>query len=75
MMTKGQYRVGVDFNPSRDTTVARIKQTAADLIDLIDGIDLHGPELGELARLKSLAMTGAEEAAMWGVKAATKPPR
>jgi hypothetical protein len=38
-MTKGEYLVGVSFNPSQDPTVAEIKDRAARLIDLIDSID------------------------------------
>lgn len=86
-MTKGEYRVGITFNPSQDDTVARIKRAAADLIDLIDGIpeldwpdDLSAEEDtrmymwdNEVRRLKSLAQTHIEDAAMWAVKAATKP--
>jgi hypothetical protein len=37
-MTKGEYIVGVSFNPSQDPTVAEIKDRAARLIDLIDSI-------------------------------------
>lgn len=85
-MTKGEYRVGIGFNPSGDGMVGRIKRLAADLIDLIETIPL--PELtdemsddewgvgmdhtSEVVRLKSLAQTQAEDAAMWAVKAATK---
>jgi hypothetical protein len=39
-MTKGEYRVGITFNPSNDDTVGKIKRAAADLIDLIEGIPL-----------------------------------
>ena len=76
-MTKGEYRVGINFNPSNDDMVGKIKRQAADLIDLIETIpgaekrDLRGSEVG---RLKALAQTEIESAAMWAVKAATKPP-
>lgn len=76
-MTKGEYRVGITFNPSSDTTVGKIKQVAADLINLIDGIsmsDQDRTQFSEVARLKALAMTAIEEGAMWAVKAATKQP-
>ena len=77
MQTIGQYRVGLDFNPSNDLTVHRIKEKAAALIDEIDSIiiDKSKLDVGEVARLKALAMTAIEEGAMWGVKAATKPER
>lgn len=77
-MTKGEYRVGINFNPSQDDTVSQIKAVAAALIDLIEEIpptlteslDAH---YGEVKRLKALAQTDVESAAMWAVKAATKP--
>jgi len=81
-MTKGEYRVGINFNPSTNSIVDRIKQQAADLIDLIEVIDTHTPQFDstdawqrthEIGRLKALAQTTVEEAAMWAVKAATKP--
>jgi len=78
-MTKGEYRVGITFNPSGDGMVGQIKQAAADLIDLIEMIplqemdsaygEMHG---NEIARLKALAQTDIETAAMHAVKAATK---
>ena len=85
-MTKGEYRVGISFNPSNDDTVMCIKRAAADLIDLIECIPLpkeEGPlgeykrqqsHSAEVSRLKALAQTAVEEAAMWAVKAATKGP-
>jgi len=69
MPTKGEYRVGIDFNPSGDEMVNAIKRMAADAIDLIDTIPASTDEVW---RLKALACTAAEEAAMWAVKAATK---
>lgn len=75
-MTKGEYRVGIDFNPSSDDMVGKIKRAAADLIDLIETIPLpSGADLrtAEVVRLKALAQTHIEDAAMWAVKAATKP--
>lgn len=76
-MTKGEYRVGIDFNPSADDKVGQIKRAAADLIDLIDLIndDSMNPHRDvEVKRLKALAQTAIEDGAMWAVKAATKPP-
>jgi hypothetical protein len=84
-MTKGEYRVGITFNPSNDDMVGKIKSAAADLIDLIETIPLpkeEGPlgeykrqqsHSAEVGRLKALAQTHVEDAAMWAVKAATKP--
>jgi hypothetical protein len=72
-MTKGESRVGIDFNPSGNSQVDEIKRMAADLIDYIDGIDDSGS--GEIRRCKAEAETSAEAASMWAVKAATKKPQ
>jgi hypothetical protein len=79
-MTKGEYRVGITFNPSNNDIVGRIKRAAADLIDLIEAVGMENTAPGalvanpEVARLKALAQTAIEEGAMWAVKAATKGP-
>ncbi len=72
--TKGEYRVGIAFNPSGDDLVTQIKRQAADLIDLIETIpsDRTSDVGNERGRLKALAQTEIESAAMWAVKAATK---
>ena len=70
----GEYRVGIDFNPSGDDNVAKIKRAAADLIDLVNALPSQG-DSGEVARLKALSQTALEDAAMWAVKAVTKKPR
>lgn len=71
--TKGEYRVGIDFNPSGDDMVGRLKRAAADLIDLVEEIEAQpDAEVPEVQRLKALAQTHIEDAAMWAVKAATK---
>lgn len=83
-ITKGEYRVGVSFNPSANTTVDQIKRSAATLIDLIEAIPAPAfseptsdeawyKHRHEVHRLKALAQTAIEEGAMWAVKAATKP--
>ena len=74
MTTLGEYRVGISFNPGGNPTVDKIKRAAADLIDLIDAIP-NPHQVLEASRLQALAMTHIEDAAMWAVKAATKPPR
>lgn len=77
-MTKGEYRVGIAFNPSNDDMVGQIKRKAADLIDLIETIPValiaNEDQHQEVKRLKALAQAEIESAAMWAVKAATKPP-
>lgn len=73
-MTKGEYRVGKTFNPSGDDMVAALKSVAADFIDLVEKIesDRETAVGNERGRLKALAQTEIESAAMWAVKAATK---
>ena len=71
-MTKGEYRVGVDFNPSEATSVDMLKQATAELIDGLQSIVDLGDEAGRCA---AIAQTKFEDAAMWAVKALTKPPR
>jgi hypothetical protein len=78
-MTKGEYRVGLSFNPSASTVVDQIKTQAAALIDLIETIQIPSGDdcdhATEVMRLRALAQTAIEEAAMWAVKAATKQPK
>ena len=62
----GAARVRADFNPSGSDHVARIKALAAAFINEVAAAGGDG-------RLGALAMTTAEEAAMWAVKAATAP--
>jgi hypothetical protein len=79
-LTLGEYRVGVSFNPSQSPVVDELKACAARLIDLIDDIatDIalneaeHTAVNHERARLKAIAITHVETAAMYAVKAATK---
>ena len=67
-MTKGEYRVGVSFNPGGLPEVDIIKSMAATLIDFI--LEADGDD-----RCKAIACTEIESAAMWAVKSITKPPR
>lgn len=92
----GQYRVGIDFNPSNDDKVGQVKQKAAELIDLIyetanirsseyvvrDDADYPFQERveatrvqNEIMRLRNRAIADVETAAMYAVKALTKPPK
>jgi len=67
-MTEGEYRVGISFNPGGHEQVDHIKEATAALIDyvLANGKD---------PRCCSMACTKLESAAMWAVKAVTKPPK
>lgn len=70
MQTEGEWRVGIDFNPSGVEAVDEIKKTTASLIDMMEEIASNRVDPG--ARCAALAMTAYEEAAMWAVKAITK---
>jgi len=75
-ISKGEYRVGVNFNPSKQNLVSDLKALSANFIDIIDEISEGGGDdterASEIRRLKALAQTAIEEGAMWAVKAATK---
>lgn len=81
MITKGQKRVRLDFNPSADNKVHQIKNLSAELIDLLEGYknDLLSTNaytvdpkvFEETFRLIAIAQTAVEESSMWGVKALT----
>jgi len=66
----GQKAVGLSFNPSSDDAVAWIKQHYADIIDHMNGVRLSH-ESPEIKRLASIAITEAQTAQMWAVKAVT----
>jgi hypothetical protein len=71
-MSLGEERIRTDFNPSKSSAVDMLKQTAAKFIDQCNAMadKTTDPEVG---RCISLAMTHAETAAMYAVKAATSP--
>jgi len=66
-LSTGEVRVRTQFNPSNDSTVDKIKQKTAELINLCEELKV----LGFDARLASLAQTDFESASMWAVKSAT----
>jgi hypothetical protein len=70
-MSLGEDRVRITFNPANSDPVAELKQRAAELIDIVDGLKVEGRP--ELNRLVALAQTCFEDGAMWAVKAATTP--
>jgi hypothetical protein len=65
----GQKAVGASFNPSGSSEVDKLKGLYAEIIDLLN--DIRGSERSERARLASVAITEAQGAQMWAVKAAT----
>lgn len=68
--TFGQKAVGLSFNPSNDNEVDKCKRTFADAIDQLN--DLRNKTTSsEVKRMCSVAITEAQTAQMWGVKAIT----
>ena len=74
-LTLGEYRVGLLFNPGGSGLVHDLKARAAEFIDACEDMRQDRGAPIEVQRLVSLAQTAMEEAAMWAVKAATKPGR
>jgi len=70
LLTFGQKAVGLTFNPSGDDAVTKIKQSYADIIDQLNEVR-ESEGRSEKARLASAAITEAQGAQMWAVKALT----
>jgi hypothetical protein len=69
-MTYGELAVGLTFNPSGDSLVHEIKKRFAADIDEMHALRLRSTS-PEQKRLASIAITEAQGAQMWAVKAAT----
>jgi len=66
----GEKAVGITFNPSANLEVDKIKQLFANAIDVCN--DLRGKsDNPEVKRMMSVAITEAQTAQMWAVKAIT----
>lgn len=68
-LTFGQKAMGVKFNPSSDEKVARLKKLFAEVTDILN--DDRGENHDERARLASIAITEAQTAQIWAVRAVT----
>lgn len=69
-LTFGQKAVGISFNPGGDPGVSYCKQFYADIIDQMNNLrDVSTSP--EQKRLCSIAITEAQTAQMWAVKAIT----
>lgn len=66
----GMKAVGLDFNPSGDVRVKNLKEAAAKFIDQCAELRDHTDD-PEVRRMASVAITEAQTAQMWSVKAAT----
>lgn len=71
--TYGEKAVGLSFNPSGDDAVANCKQIFAKAIDQMAELRREAIAAGdsEKIRLASVAITEAQSAQMWAVKALT----
>lgn len=68
--TYGDRAVGLNFNPSQDPVVRDLKTLYAEIINICDKVRKAGND-PETQRLASIAITEAQGAQMWAVKAAT----
>lgn len=69
-LTYGQKAVGLTFNPSGDEAVTRCKQAFANAIDQMAELR-DSSDNPEVKRMASIAITEAQTAQMWAVKAIT----
>lgn len=68
--TFGEKAVGLAFNPSGDDAVAQCKAQFAACIDTMDLLRKSATS-SEVVRMASIAITEAQTAQMWAVKALT----
>ena len=69
-LTFGQKACGVSFNPGAHEIVKDIKQQFADIVDTLHG-HREAASNPEVKRMLSVAITDAQTAQMWAVKAVT----
>lgn len=70
-LTFGERAVGLSFNPSGDKRVDRIKRAYASIIDELHWLKMDPNSSADIVRLASVAITEAQSAQMWAVKALT----
>lgn len=69
-MTYGEKAVGLTFNPSNDDAVANCKREFAAVIDRMNDLR-NTTDNQEVKRMCGVAITEAQTAQMWAVKAIT----
>jgi hypothetical protein len=69
-LTFGERAVGLTFNPSGDATVNDLKVAVAEFIDICHAKRDVATD-PEIKRMYSVAITEAQTAQMWAVKAQT----
>lgn len=70
-LTFGEKAVGLTFNPSGDSAVTNTKKYFAQIIDDMNSMRSDPNASAESKRLYSIAITEAQGAQMWAVKAIT----
>ncbi len=70
-LTHGQKAVGLTFNPSNDPNVDNCKKAFAAIIDQLHNLRNLPASSQEVKRMCSVAITEAQTAQMWAVKAIT----
>ena len=70
-LTFGQKAVGLTFNPSGDPNVHDCKLAFAQIIDQMHELQLASDDDPEVGRMCAVAITYAQTAQMWAVKALT----
>lgn len=66
----GEKAVGINFNPGQNHEVYNCKKEFADVIDRMNYLRLQSDD-AEVKRMASVAITEAQTAQMWAVKAIT----
>lgn len=69
-LTYGEKAVGLEFNPSGNSDVFKVKRHTADLIEQLH-IKRCESDNPEIKRMCYLAITDLQTAQMWSVKALT----
>lgn len=69
-LTFGEKACGVSFNPGNNPHVAAIKQSFAAIVDDLNVLK-GTTDNAEIKRMLSVAITEAQTAQMWAVKAVT----
>lgn len=73
-MTAGEIAVGMNFNPSQDENVAKLKELFAAAFDIVEGLVPANDGTVETARKRKMRDAALHEiisAQMWSVKVAT----
>ena len=70
-LTYGEKAVGLTFNPSNDDAVTACKAAFAIVINQMNDLRNSPSSNPEIARMCSIAITEAQTAQMWAVKAIT----